>query len=432
MDSTKKYPRSYINMEAIVIGLLLGGLLITIDGIIPWFMTHSGPMVHEPIRETALLAVWLMAVVAFCGFELPTFFAKKRTHMFGREVPAWVTAFFARLAVFTLLYMCGQISWGFDSFAVILLLLKLKFIPYEGKMFFSHRFSVFVVMCIATMNALTAGSSIFTGELWAVAHYLASGMGFFESGLPMAVVMIPYTVLTSLIGALLFPVRIQHVPFDKKQWVATLSFSVFLATYIFTHRIVFSVGVFLLYVSATGQVKRMIEGLLHELREGGFVAFGIVLAALCIKVGIPGSMEWFAANVTGWKISVLSFISSPFAGAVIAPSTSYQMLYENISWLSLLCGGAVSSSLVGIMVFRNRIDVQDLPRILRGIPGISRGPYAQEAMVYMLVVAVLIAILAPMLYVANTSGILAEAGEYIMGPWPGVVEGAIEHGSAGH
>lgn len=410
----------YFTTESIILGMGLGFLFVMIDGYIPWFKTGEGPMIHEPIAETNTLALLLLAVVPFCGFRLPTFFATPITQILGRNVPDWISGFFLRLAVGTLLFLCGFISLGFDSFAVVMLLQLVEFKPYEGRTFFSHRFSVFVIRAIGTISALTVGCGFYPGELWALPHYLSSGMNNIHAGLPMLAVMIPFAIIASTIGAVFFPVRIQPVAFDKKQIIAGLKFAFFLGVYLATHRVLFSAGVFLLFASATGQITRMIEGLLHELKEGGFSAIGLVLSALCIKVGIPGSMHWFASNVTGWKIGLLSAISSPFAGAMVAPSTSYEQLYATISWLGIGAGVAVSSSLVGIMVFRDKIDVEDMPRVLRGIPGVSNGKYAQEAVVYSLVVAFFLAILCPMLWVANSSGFLARTGEAIMGPWPGI------------
>ncbi|HRN70221.1 MAG TPA: hypothetical protein PLS49_03460, partial [Candidatus Woesebacteria bacterium] len=289
--------KSFLNTEQVILGGLLG-ILLTIWAGLAWIEHRH--LTHSPVEETFLTAVYLTFLVGYVEFKYPTLFTK-----------------YARLAVFCLCFIAGVISLFFDSFAVILLFSTLVFAPFGHE--HNERFNAFAVKAIASFNALTVGGAFYLGELWGLPHYISSNMDFPSSGLPLLLILIPYCVLTSLIATFYFPVKVESVPFDSSQVIKAIEFVVFLVLLIITHSPYLCLGLLLMYSALRGRTQHLIFSGLHEIREGAASALGLILAALLIQQ-LPGTQEWVAQNVHGPWVMVLSALSSPFAGAMIAPS----------------------------------------------------------------------------------------------------------------
>lgn len=380
----------FLTTEGIVIGVLLGGLLVTWS-VITEFIGHHH-IIHEEdaIQETLWTAVFLTMVVAYCHFKLPTPFARTR--------PV--------LALFTLGMLCGHVSLFFDSFAVVLLLTTLTLTAAQASKH-SHNYNAFAVKVICSHAALTVGGGFYIGELWGLPYYISSGYDNPIAGLPLLAVLTPYCAFTSFVMAKLHPVKIEPVHFDKKQWRGTIEIAVLLTLIIVTHKPVFCIGALLVYAALTGTMNRMVHNTLHELGSGAFSALGLIMAALVIQQ-LPGTKEWFAEHLRGANIFFVSMLSSPFAGAMTEGSRDLDTFYANLSWIMAGAPMFVSSSLVAIVVFRDTLHYADLPNWVKPLARPFRNSESHivsEAIVYTLMIVPLNAGLALCLWLANMSGI---------------------------
>lgn len=376
--------RKFVNTEAIVLGLILGLLLIILDG---GAMVRHEHVIEGAILETVWTVIYLTLVVAFVGFKLPTFFATSRP----------------RMAVFMLVFLAGHVSLFFDSFAVVLLLVPIRFSSWDQNTCYSHNFNVFAVKVIAAFNALTVGGGFYLGELWGLPYYISSGMDNVLAGFPLLLVATPFCALTSLLAAKVFPVKMEEVKFDKEQTKATFKIVFFLAILIITHRPLLCLGVLLVFSAVTGRVLRLVKNTLHELEEGALNANGLIIAALIIKM-IPGAAIWFEGVLQGGWILVAAAVSSPFAGAMTAPAPDPVAFYSNLSWIMLGAPLFVSSSLVAIVVFRNTIARQDLPGWLQPLTS-RNGGVMHEALAYTALCLPMVALLGLGLWAGNATGL---------------------------
>lgn len=376
--------RKFVTTETVVLGFILG-LVLTVVA----YKAHEQgePLITDPVRETFFVAVFLTALVSYCAFPLPTFFAKSRP----------------RLAAFLLPLFCGHISLLFDSFAVVLLLVNLQFAPWTLHKGNKHHFNVFAVKTICALNALTVGGALYIGELWGLPHYIASDLDQVTTGLPLLVVLTPFSILTSLLAAYKYPVRVVAVDLNGTFLRSGAVFISGLVLLIVTHDVLLCIGFLLLWTAICGRTVRLVKRFLHELHEGAFVAIGLILVAMLVQE-IPEVNAWFKTSLHGYRILILSAISSPFAGASIPPAENIDEFFRNLSWL--MCGAPlfVSSSLVAIIVFKDTIDYEDLPSWMRRFASKKEG-FMQEALAYTLLVVPLTALLGLMLAIANYLGV---------------------------
>lgn len=378
--------RKFITAESVILGLLLGGLLILVSYL---GQKNSTPLVRTPVSETIWVALYLTAVVSFCSFKLPTLFTSR-----------------PRLAYFTLSMLCGHVSLFFDSFAVILLLNTITMLPFPAARF-SHRFNAFCFKAICAFNALTVGGGFYIGELWGLPYFISSGMDNAIAGFPLLLVLTPYCLVTSLLVARFFPVKIEPVKMDRGQLVGAAEIVFFLSVIIITHQTFLSLGLLLLYSVLKKETFKLVHNLMHELRGGAANALGLIMVAWLIQQ-IPGTTQWFASKIQGGWIFVLSSISSPFAGAMVAGAETPGEFYRNISLLMLGAPMFVSSSLVAIIVFRDTLAWEDLPKQIRWLASKKEG-VLQEAVAYTLLVLPLVITLGGLLYLANSSGLFVAA-----------------------
>lgn len=383
--------RSFLNTEAVVLGLLLGTLLTAFAGQ-AYFSGHH--LIETPVEETLWTALYLTFLVGYVQFQYPTLFTSR-----------------PRVSIFVLCFVAGHVSLVFDSFAVILLFSTLTFLALESTDP-NPRFNSFAIKVIASFNALTVGGGFYLGELWGLPHYISSGYDFPSSGLPLLLVLTPYCALTSLLAARRFPVKVENIPFDRVQLEKTIEFGTGLVLLIWTHSPFLCIGALLLYSALRGQTQRLVFNGLHEIREGAASALGLILAALIVQK-FPGSEEWVATHIQGPWIMLLASISSPFAGAMIAPATTLHEFYVNISWLMLGATLFVSSSLVAIVVFKEQLAFSDLPRGMQRMPWIAKRGLVQEAEIYTLIMLPLTAGLGVVLWFANRFDLFVAAYNWL-------------------
>lgn len=383
-----EHQRKFISTEGIILGVIIGGLMIAL-AVMKW--RQGQELVEAAIGQTMVIAVYLTIVVAHAGFKMPTFFANSAP----------------RLAAFMLAFLCGHVSLFFDSFAVVLLLSTLAFMPFPGARY-QHAFNAFAFKAICAFNALTVGGGFWVGELWGVPYFVSSGMTDPVAGLPLLIVATPYCALTSLIAAFMFPVKMEKAPFDTKQVKACAYFIAFLLLLLLTHRPVFCLGVLLIVSALTGKTVKMVADTLHELGTGAISALGLIGAAMLTQA-IPGATEWFAQHLQGGWVFLGASISSPFAGAMLEGANgNLEIFYQNLSLLMLGAPMFVWSSLVAIVVFKESISYEDLPRWLTPFASEKKG-LMQEAVAYTALVVPLNAGLAALLYAGNASGIFVAA-----------------------
>jgi len=377
--------RSFVNTEAVVLGILLGGLLTGYAG---WAFFTEQHLLHSAVEETLWTAFYLTFLVGYVEFSYPTLFTKR-----------------PRLAIFTLCFVAGHISLFFDSFAVILLFSTLVFTSLSRSK--SPAYNAFSVKSVAAFNALTVGGAFYLGELWGLPYYISSGFDFPVSGLPLLLVLTPYCILTSLYAARSFPIKVEPVKFDREQLIKAIEFATFLVLLIWTHSPFLCMGLLLLYSAVHGKTQILMRNGLHEIQEGAAAALGLILAALIIQQ-IPGTEEWVAAHVQGPWILVLAAVSSPFAGAMIPGANNPHQFYVNLSWIMLGAPLFVSSSLVAIVVFKEQLAFSDLPRWMQRLPWITKRGFAQEAEAYTLLMIPLTIGLAVFMFIGNYFDIFAK------------------------
>ena len=198
----------------------------------------------------------------------------------------------------------------------------------------------------------------------------------------------------------------EPVKFDKEQWKATLAIIFFLAILIFSHMPLACIGTLLIFALVTGRVRRLIAKTLHELQEGAINAIGLIIAALIIK-SIPGAGEWFATHLKGVWVLVAAAISSPFTGAMVAPASDINEFYKVLTLIMLGAPLFVSSSLVAIVVFRDTIDYEHLPPLLKLFASKKQG-VMQEALAYTVIcVPLAIALGIPMYTIGVRMGLFS-------------------------
>lgn len=388
-NGTRTVQQKFLTTEAIILGMGLGITLI-----ISQVMNHDPNAKSDPVMETFWVAVYLTMAVGFVAFKLPTLFAKTRP----------------RLAMWTLSMFCGHISLFFDSFAVVLLLSTITIgnittMPMTGiKTRFSPKFNAFAFKVICAFNALTVGGAFFIGELWGLPYYISSGFDNATAGLPLLLVLTPYSALVSYMAARLFPVKLEEVKFDRSQWIGTAEISILLVAIIVTHMPLACLGGLLVYSALTKRTVHLLEKTLHEIREGAGNALGLILVALCIQQ-IPGAKSWVAEHLSGVWVFLLAAVSSPFAGAMTPGAEgNIALFYENLSYIMLGAPLFVSSSLVAIVVFRDSMKQKDLPKFLQRFC-YGKSKVMDEAVAYTALCIPMTAGLGLCLWAANSSGL---------------------------
>ncbi|KXK11606.1 MAG: hypothetical protein UZ22_OP11002000312 [Microgenomates bacterium OLB23] len=391
----RRWYEHHLELNNLIIGCMIGLCVVVLR-----LTTKADHADHgaDPIMDTIYVAVYLTALVAYSRFSFPTLFA-------GRP----------RLATMAIVFVAGHVSLLFDSFAVILLLVTLKF--KEARVGFSAggnvRFNSFVVTVAASVCALTVGAGFWLGELWAISHYIKSGFAQVISGFPLLIVLTPFNLLVAGVCAALFPVDVECVAFDRQQLKEGVLFLAFLTLLVVTHDPILCGGLLLTLSFLRTDTKRLMHSTLDELKHGAAPAIGLIVFAWLLKELPFGVATFIEQHATGPWIAVLAMISSPFAGAMIAPSTTPAELYVNLSWMMLGAPMLTASSLVALIVFKERIDWTDIPPWLKAwigwLPGATKDSHMQEYAAYTLVSVPLIMILGVMLWAANSSGVFAAA-----------------------
>lgn len=403
IERLPKSSRQWLSWEALILGFLTGPLLIAWG----WRYVSVGDYIlHVSIEATLAVALFLTVLVAFCGFKMPVFFTRS---------PFWGTV--------SLIVFCGHISLLFDSFAVVLLL-------NEGVLFsvvvgsaFSQRFKVFVIKVAAAVCALTVGGAFWIGELWGLPYYITNQMTGVLDGLPLLVVLTPFNIAVALLFAWLFPVKVEPVEFDTQQKIAAFEFVTGLVLLIITHEPLFCLGVLLTYVALTGKMVYLYRELVHEFTSGTHNA--IFLVVFMVLLFDAGYAQMVQSYLEGWILGIAAVISSPAAGGLAPPAKDLYGFYVGLSWLMLGAPMFVFSSLVAMIVFRDSLDYDELPKLLQFFASKEKG-VMQEALAYTVVAIPLIVFLAILLYFANTTGLFVAVAE-----WLGVefnyVAGAEKH-----
>lgn len=380
----KHKKENLLSTEQVVIGFLLGVFMVYWAGQALLNGTH---LVQSPVVETLLVAVYLTMLLAYAQVKIPVFFAENH-----------------RLSTFTLVVLCGHVSLFFDSFAVVLLLSTgIVFVPLKGM---KNTFNQFMVKVVCAFCALTVGGGFYLGELWGLPWFISNGLADPLAGLPMLVILTPFCVLLGVIAAVFTPVKMEATHFSAIQVRGIVVFVVGLLLIIITHSPYLCIGVLLLYAAVSRKTMFLIEAFTHELKDGALNAIGLIMiACLIIEAGLG---EYIQPHLKGFGLFFAAAVSSPFAGAIAAPVENLHDFYVGLSLLMLGAPMFVFSSLVAIVVFKNHISFKDLPHPIVKIcnwVGMKKDG-VNEAILYSLVIIPLNAILALLLYAANTSGLL--------------------------
>ncbi len=391
MDSQTESPKPILGMDGIILGYLLGSILIYWAG--GAYLRHEH-ILHTPVTETLWVAVYLTAVVAYCGLRMPVF-----TH----RSPFWST--------FWLIVFSGHISLLFDSFAVVLLLASgIIFLPLEHT---NSRFNQFVVKVTAAFAALTVGGGFYLGELWGLPYYITNNLDVWNAGFPLLLVLTPYSIILATIVAWMYPVKMEPVEMDSEQLQAGIEFTVALTLIIVTHSPLLCIGILLLYTALRRKTLHLVDKFAHEIKDGAQNALGLILLAVIVQSA--GLAPLIQPLLDGFGLFVGAFISSPFAGAMAPPAESLQDFYENLSLIMLGAPVFVFSSLVAIVVFTDTLDYEDLPRGLLAsiswIPGIRGKNQVQEGLLYTVLIIPMLAGLALCLYLANDAQLFTAAAD---------------------
>lgn len=377
-----------LGMDGIILGYLLGASLILYGGMAFWKGEH---LISSPVGETLWVAIYLTAVVAYCGFKMPVFMAHS---------PLWST--------FWLIVFCGHISLLFDSFAVVLLLATgIVFTPLPNQ---KNQYNQFVVRVTAAFCALTVGGAFYLGELWGLPYYITNGLDNWKAGFPLLIVLTPYCLLIALLVALTHPVKMEPVEFDTAQKLAGIEFTIALLLIILTHSVFLCLGVLLFYTALRKNTAHLVTKTAHEITDGAQNALGLILLAVVIQaIGWSGVIQQF---LVGAGLFVGAAISSPFAGAMAPAAVDLQSFYEGLILIMLGAPLFVFSSLVAIVVFKESIDYEDLPAYMKPVAALIGGKrrgHIQEGIAYTFLVTPLLLGLAASLYFASANGIFTKA-----------------------
>jgi len=381
--------RRVLGMDGIILGYLLGIVLIIWAG--GAYINHEY-LIDTPVAETLWVAVYLTAVVAYCGFKMPIFAAGSAF---------WST--------FLLIVFCGHISLFFDSFAVVLLLAT--GITFTG----GSRYNQFVVKVAAAFTALTVGGGFYLGELWGLPYYISSGLDNWKAGFPLLIVLTPYSLIIAAIVARCCPVTMQPTKLDSTQIQAAIEFTLALLLIIVTHSPFLCLGVLLVYTAIRKKTIHLVQQMAHEIQDGAQNALGLILLAVIIQAA--GWAPFIQPLLEGVGLFIGAFISSPFAGAMVAPAANLAEFYQNISIIMLGAPFFVFSSLVAIVVFTQSLDFEDLPRSVRNIvswiPGIRGKNQVQEGIVYTILVIPMLIGLAIPTYAAVSTGLFVQVADWL-------------------
>ena len=395
--------KTILSMEGTVLGFLVGSAMI--------YLGLQGYMAHESILKSAVaqtlgVAVFLTMLVSYCGLKIPVFFPRS-----------------PKLSTFCLIFFAGHISLLFDSFAVVLLLATgITFIDLGSE----SRFNQFVVKAVASFNALTVGGGFYLGELWGLPWFITNEQANLVAGFPILLAATPVCIVTAALAALFTPVKMEGTRFDTNQALAMTEFVVGLGVIIFSHESVLSIGVLLVYTALRGKTKVLLEKTLHELGDGAAVALGLIFLALLLTAS--GVASIIQPYLTGWMMLPAAMISSPFAGAMAPAVNTLEDFYWGLSYLMLGAPMFVFSSLVAIMVFKETVRYEELPKWARKsfgwIPGFKERGHMQEAVLYTLIIIPQVLLLAAALWVLMSTGIIVDAAEML-----GVTMDSANHSS---
>lgn len=300
------------NRDTLWLTLTLGGLAL--------FAASLRITIKDHIFDTLLVTVYLMMIVGTKSIFLP----------YIRSL--WMTATGSTMSSVT------------DSFVIVLAFKKMIVRDHQT----TRRELDF--LNLAQIGALSFGAIFFIGELYGLAFYIHHGLDkVLQSGLPMGLSLVP--LLVALIITTRALADFTPEAFKKFDLRNTLELIFFVGLLIFTHDVLLSAGLFLLYEAnfwgANGP-KYVVNNLVEELRHGGFMALGLIIAALAIRPTPLGSM---IENSDGLMITFWAMLSSPLTGALLV-AHDLGDFYEKLGYL---IGGAFLapwSSLVGVMVLR--------------------------------------------------------------------------------
>ncbi len=391
-ENQNKTESSFLSMEGIVLGALCG------LGMVIWgaeaYLAHE-PILKSAVAQTLGVAIYLTMLVSYCGLKIPVFFPQS-----------------ARWSTFCLIVFAGHISLLFDSFAVVLLLAT-------GVIFIDlgdgSRFNQFVVKAVAAFNALTVGGGFYLGELWGLPWFITNGQSNLVAGLPFLLAATPVCLITAYMAAKWVPVKMEATDFDSSQKLAMSEFVIGLMIIIFSHEAVFAIGVLLVYTSIRGRTIELVDKTLHELKDGAAVALGLIFLALILT--LQGSAVYIQPYLEGPMMFLGAMVSSPFAGAMAPAVDSLDGFYWGLIFLALGAPMFVFSSLVAIMVFKGRLDYNDLPSWAQStfgwIPGFKSRGHTQEAVLYTLLMIPLVLMLACSSWIMMESGAIVHFAEML-------------------
>lgn len=278
--------------------------------------------ITDHIFDTLLVTIYLMAIVGTKTVFLPIMRSWKMT-TFG-----------------------GKLSMVTDSFVIILAYKKL--IAKDNQI---TRIEL-NFLNLAMISALSVGAAFFIGELYGLPYYIHHGLDkVLQSGLPMLLSLWPLLLALAAATKVIADFKPQGTKkFDPRN---TVELVFFVGLLILTHDVLLSMGLFLLYESnfwgADGP-RYVIRNLNEELQHGGFMALGLIVLALGVRMTPIGN--WIA-EAEGLQITFAAMVSSPLTGALLV-SHSLPEFYEKLGYL---IGGAFLapwSSLVGVMVLKPR------------------------------------------------------------------------------
>ena len=296
--------------------------------------------------------LWLVMTLSGLAFVTAGFMMKIEDHIVATlfvmgylmAIVGTKTIYLPVLRTWQMTVFGGNLSMVTDSFVIILAYKKL-IANGEEILFKALQFLI-----LAMISALSVGAAFYLGEIFALPNYIHHGLDKdLRAGFPMLLSLWPFLgILASAtkIMADFLPVAVKK--FDPRN---TVELVFFVGMLIFTDNVLLCLGIFLLYESnfwgADGP-KYVVRNLNEELRHGGFMAFGLIILALGVRMTPMGN--WIAES-TDLQITFFAMISSPLTGALLKAHDLSQF-YANLGYLIAGAIMAPWSSLVGVMVLK--------------------------------------------------------------------------------
>jgi len=290
----------------------------------------------------------------------------------------------------------------------------INFLAVPGKSDGQNLFNQLSARIDATFAALTVGLVLFVGEIYSLPFYITNNLATLTSGLPLLPPVTFVCFVLAFIAAKFYPVKMEPVVFDRAQLRALAEFVVGLLLIIFTHSPLFCIGVLIVYAELRRSTTKLIASTLHEFSTGALSALGLIICAVVIHGA--GYSVYIQPYLYGWVLFFGAIISSPFTGAMAPPVADLYEFYKGLAFLAVGATLLPSSSLVGIMVFKGRIPLSDLPAYLQRVAGTLRlydgRESVHEGVVYTLLVLPRAALLAGAFYFWISGGYAMAAAEF--------------------